>query len=598
VTGPASAGGIRGRLLVRSARLRDTPPGPGYKWVALSNTTLGVLIATMDASIVIISLPAIFRGIGLDPLAAGNIGYLLWMILGYLLVSAVLVVVLGRLGDMFGRVRIYNLGFLVFACASVALSLDPFRAGAGALWLILWRIVQAFGGSMLTANSAAILTDAFPARQRGMALGINQITALAGQFLGLLAGGLLAAVDWRAVFWVSVPVSVTGTVWSYLSLREASAGGRGRIDWLGNLTFASGAGILLAGITYGIQPYGGHPTGWTSPWVLTGLIGGVFLLLVFCLVETRVTEPMFRLSLFRVRAFAAGNLAALLTAIARGGLQFMLIIWLQGIWLPLRGYDFADTPLWAGIFMLPLTLGFLVAGPLSGYLSDRFGARLFSTAGLVVVASSFLGLLALPVNFDYGVFATLLLLNGLGQGLFSSPNTSSIMGSVPARHRGVASGMRSTFQNSGTALSIGVFFSLMVSGLAGTLPKTLGSGLQAHGVPASTAHEVAALPPVSTLFATFLGDNPIGHLLGDSGTLDHLTAAQRATLTGHTFFPELVSGPFHHGLTIVFGVAAGMALVSALASALRGGHERAVDDTGQPGSADHTEKARPTRTSP
>ncbi|MFG5718900.1 MFS transporter [Streptomyces murinus] len=539
----------------------------------------------MDASIVIISLPAIFRGIGLDPLAAGNIGYLLWMILGYLLVSAVLVVVLGRLGDMFGRVRIYNLGFLVFALASIALSLDPFRAGAGALWLILWRIVQAFGGSMLTANSAAILTDAFPSRQRGMALGINQITALAGQFLGLLAGGLLAAVDWRAVFWVSVPISVTGTIWSYLSLRETAAGGRGRVDWLGNLTFASGAGILLAGITYGIQPYGGHPTGWTNPLVLTGLIGGVFLLLVFCVVENKVAEPMFRLSLFKVRAFAAGNLAALLTAIARGGLQFMLIIWLQGIWLPLHGYDFEDTPLWAGIFMLPLTLGFLLAGPVSGYLSDRFGARVFSTTGLLVVAGSFLGLLALPVDFDYGPFAALLLLNGLGQGMFSSPNTSSIMGSVPAKYRGVASGMRSTFQNSGTALSIGVFFSLMVSGLAATLPKTLSSGLAAHGVPAATAHQVASLPPVSTLFATFLGNNPIGHLLA-GGTLDQLTAAQRATLTGHTFFPELVSGPFHHGLTIVFSVAAGMALVSAVASALRGGHERADEapptGTGQP----------------
>ncbi|MFF8404651.1 MFS transporter [Streptomyces sp. NPDC015684] len=588
---------MRARLLARSARIRDTPPGPGYKWVALSNTTLGVLIATMDASIVIISLPAIFRGIGLDPLAAGNIGYLLWMILGYLLVSAVLVVVLGRLGDMFGRVRIYNLGFLVFAGASVALSLDPLRAGAGALWLILWRIVQAFGGSMLTANSAAILTDAFPTRQRGMALGINQITALAGQFLGLLAGGLLAAVDWRAVFWVSVPVSITGTVWSYLSLRETAAGGRGRIDWLGNLTFAFGAGILLAGITYGIQPYGGHPTGWTNPWVLTGLFGGAFLLLVFCVVESRVAEPMFQLSLFRVRAFAAGNLAALLTAIARGGLQFMLIIWLQGIWLPLHGYDFEDTPLWAGIFMLPLTVGFLVAGPVSGYLSDRFGARVFSTAGLVLVAGSFLGLLALPVNFDYGSFAALLLLSGLGQGMFSSPNTSSIMGSVPARYRGVASGMRSTFQNSGTALSIGVFFSLMVSGLAATLPSTLGSGLQAHGVPAGTAHEAASLPPVSTLFATFLGDNPIGRLLGTGGTLDRLTAAQRAELTGHGFFPELVSGPFHHGLSIVFGVAAGMALVAALASALRGGHERADDDTRR-GGPDRSAEGRPTRTTP
>ncbi|QLJ02138.1 MFS transporter [Streptomyces sp. NEAU-sy36] len=596
MNGDAPGAGVRARLLARSARQRATPPGPGYKWVALSNTTLGVLIATMDASIVIISLPAIFRGIGLDPLAAGNIGYLLWMILGYLLVSAVLVVVLGRLGDMFGRVRIYNLGFLVFAVASIALSLDPFRAGAGALWLILWRIVQAFGGSMLTANSAAILTDAFPARQRGMALGINQITALAGQFLGLLAGGLLAAVDWRAVFWVSVPVSVTGTVWSYLSLRETAAGGRGRVDWLGNLTFAAGAGVLLAGITYGIQPYGGHATGWTNPWVLTGLIGGAALLLVFCVVETRVAEPMFRLSLFRVRAFAAGNLAALLTAIARGGLQFMLIIWLQGIWLPLHGYDFEDTPLWAGIFMLPLTVGFLLAGPVSGYLSDRFGARIFSTAGLIVVAGSFFGLLALPVDFDYGLFAALLLLNGLGQGMFSSPNTSSIMGSVPATYRGVASGMRSTFQNSGTALSIGVFFSLMVSGLAATLPKTLGSGLQAHGVPAATAHQVASLPPVSTLFATFLGNNPIGHLLGSGGTLDRLTAAQRATLTGHRFFPELVSGPFHHGLTIVFSVAAGMALVSAVASALRGGHERADDPaatgTGR-GAPEESRAARP-----
>ncbi|MEU6281272.1 MFS transporter [Streptomyces sp. NPDC047028] len=565
---------------------RETPPGPHYKWVALSNTTLGVLIATMDASIVIISLPAIFRGIGLDPLAAGNIGYLLWMILGYLLVSAVLVVVLGRLGDMFGRVRIYNLGFLVFACASVALSLDPFRAGAGALWLILWRMVQAFGGSMLTANSAAILTDAFPARQRGMALGVNQITALAGQFLGLLAGGLLAAVDWRAVFWVSVPVSVSGTIWSYLSLRETAAGGRGRIDWLGNVTFATGAGVLLAGITYGIQPYGGHATGWTNPWVLSGLIGGAVLLLAFCVIESRVAEPMFRLSLFRVRAFAAGNLAALLTAIARGGLQFMLIIWLQGIWLPLHGYDFEDTPLWAGIFMLPLTVGFLVAGPVSGYLSDRFGARLFSTTGLLLVAASFVGLLALPVDFDYGTFAALLVLSGLGQGMFSSPNTSSIMGSVPARYRGVASGMRSTFQNSGTALSIGVFFSLMVSGLASSLPSTLSSGLQAHGVPAATAHQAASLPPVSTLFATFLGNNPIGHLLSGGGTLDRLTDAQRATLTGHSFFPELVSGPFHHGLTIVFGVAAAMALIAALASALRGGHERADGDAPDPSPKD------------
>ncbi|MEY9855768.1 MFS family permease [Catenulispora sp. GAS73] len=557
-------------------RVKDSNLKDGrYKWIALSNTTLGVLISAVDSSIVIISLPAIFRGIGLDPLAPGNIGYLLWMILGYLLVSAVLVVALGRLGDMFGRVRMYNMGFAIFACASLALSVDPLKGGSGALWLIGFRVVQAVGGSMLTANSAAILTDAFPARQRGMALGVNQITALAGMFLGLLAGGLLAAIDWRAVFWVSVPIGVIGTIWSYRSLREVGTRKPGRIDWVGNITFTAGAGSLLAAITYGIQPYGGHSTGWTNPWVLGGLGGGFLLLVVFCVAETRIADPMFNLGLFRIRAFAAGNLAALLIAIARGGLQFMLIIWLQGIWLPLHGYDFERTPLWAGIFMLPLTVGFLIAGPLSGYLSDRFGARLFSTSGLILVAAAFIGLLLLPVDFPYPAFAALLLLSGIGQGMFSAPNTSAIMGSVPPDQRGVASGMRATFQNSGTALSIGLFFSLMITGLASTLPHTLSTGLQAQGVPPDTAHQVAGLPPVSTLFATFLGNNPISHLLAPSGVLHTLPAHNVQTLTGNRFFPELVSGPFHHGLVIVFSAAAAMSLIGALASVLRGRHQTA-----------------------
>jgi MFS family permease len=539
--------------------------------VALSNTTLGVLMAAIDGSIVIISLPAIFRGIGLDPLAPGNIGYLLWMILGYLLVSAVLVVALGRLGDMFGRVRMYNLGFAVFSVASVLLSVDPYHGSAGALWLIGWRVVQAFGGAMLTANSAAILTDAFPAEQRGMALGVNQITALAGQFLGLLVGGLLAEIDWHAVFWISVPFGVFGTVWSYVKLREFGTPRPARIDWVGNITFTVGAGVLLAAITYGIQPYGADPTGWRSPKVVGGLVVGISLLLAFCVAETRVHAPMFRLALFRIRAFAAGNLAALLTAISRGGLQFMLIIWLQGIWLPLHGYDYADTPLWAGIYMLPLTVGFLLAGPLSGYLSDRFGARLFATGGLLLVVVSFVGLLALPVDFGYPLFAVLLVTSGVGQGMFSAPNTSAIMSSVPVDQRGVASGMRSTFQNSGTALSIGVFFSLMIAGLASTLPQTLSSGLTARGAPGPVADNLAHLPPVSTLFAAFLGDNPIGHLLGGNGVLRSIPATDAATLTGNRFFPELISAPFHHGLVIVFGTAAGMALIAAIASALRGG---------------------------
>jgi MFS family permease len=535
----------------------------------LSNTTLGVLMSAVDGSIVIIALPAIFRGIGLDPLAPGNISYLLWMIMGYLLVQAVLVVALGRLGDMFGRVKMYNRGFMIFAVASVALSLDPFTGGQGALWLIGWRVLQAFGGAMLSANSAAILTDAFPDAQRGMALGVNQIAALAGQFLGLVAGGLLAEWDWRAVFYISVPIGVLGTIWSYRSLREISSPRAARIDWAGNLTFAAGAAVVLASITYGIQPYGDHPTGWTNPLVLGGIGLGVLLLAGFAFVETRVAEPMFRMSLFRARAFATGNLAVLLTAIARGGLQFMLIIWLQGIWLPLHGYDFERTPLWSGIYMLPLTAGFMVAGPTAGTLSDRFGPRLIATAGLVVTAAAFVGLMSIPVNFAYQLFAVLLGLCGIGQGMFSAPNTSGIMSSVPVGDRGVASGMRATFQNSGTALSIGVFFSLMVAGLAQTLPATLTSGLQAHGVPAPVAHQVAALPPVSTLFAAFLGANPVAHLLGPS-VLTHLPPANQATLTGKGFFPSLIIQPFHHGLVTVFSAAAAMALIAAVVSLSRG----------------------------
>jgi MFS family permease len=552
-------------------QLHTSGQRPGrYKWVALSNTTLSMTMATIDASIVIIAMPAIFRGIHLSPLAPGNITYVLWMIMGYLLVQAVLVVTLGRLGDMFGRVKIYNLGFVVFTLASIALSLDPLMGGQGALWLILWRVVQAFGGAMLMANSAAILTDAFPANQRGMALGINQIAGISGQFVGLLLGGLLAAWDWRAVFWVNVPIGVWGTIWAYRSLREIAATKKAKIDWAGNVLFALGAGSLLAAITYGIQPYGGHATGWTNPAVISGLTGGVLLLVVFGIVETKIAEPMFRMGLFRIRAFAAGNAASLMSSMARGGLQFMLVIWLAGIWLPLHGYDYTVTPLWAGIYMLPLTAGFLIAGPVSGYLSDRYGSRPFATAGLLVAACGFTGLMLLPIDFPYWVFGLIIFCNGIGSGLFASPNTSSIMSSVPAEHRGAASGMRSVFMNSGMSLSIGFFFSLMIAGLASTLPRTLSSGLRARGVPAAAASHIAHLPPVSTLFSALLGYNPVRGMLQPTGLLARLPSHNVAVLTGHTFFPHLISGPFHHGLVIVFSAAIGMSVLGALISLLRG----------------------------
>ncbi len=564
-------GAISHRLPQRAAGQDSGPAGSSrYQWVALSNTTLSMMMAMIDGSIVIIAMPAIFRGIGLNPFAAGNIAYLLWMIMGYLLVQAVLVVSLGRLGDMYGRVRIYNLGFVVFTAASMALSFDPFRGGQGALWLIGWRVVQAVGGSMLMANSAAILTDAFPAHQRGMALGINQVAGISGQFIGLLLGGLLAAWDWRAVFWVNVPIGLAGTIWSYRSLREIATTRRARIDWAGNLAFAAGAGTILVAITYGIQPYGASSTGWANPWVLAGLAGGAALLVAFGFIERRVAEPMFNLGLFRIRAFAAGNAAALLGATARGGLQFMLVIWLAGIWLPLHGYDFAVTPLWAGIYMLPLTAGFLVAGPVSGYLSDKFGQRLFATTGLLVAAGAFTGLMMLPADFPYWVFALIIVGNGLGNGLFASPNTSAIMSSVPARHRGVASGMRSTFQNSGMSLSIGIFFTLMITRLAATLPASMTAGLTSQGVPLAEATKIAHLPPVSSLFAALLGYNPVRTLLAPTGLLSSLPAHSVAVLTGRTFFPELIAGPFHQGLITVFTAAAAMALVGALISSLRG----------------------------
>ena len=564
-----------------SGKLRD---GSHYKWLALSNTTLGMLAATTNASIVIIALPAIFRGIKLNPLTPGNVSYLLWMLMGYLVVSAVLVVTLGRLGDIYGRVRMYNLGFTVFALGALALPFDPFIGPSGALWLIGWRVVQATGGAMLMANSPAILTDAFPSDQRGTAMGINQVAGISGTFIGLILGGILAAVDWRLVFFVSVPIGVGGAIWSYLSLREIGVRTKSRIDWLGNVTFALGLIGLLTGITYGIQPYGGHVMGWTSPTVLVGLFGGLALLVAFCFIELHVDSPMFDLRLLKIRPFAMGNLATLLASIARGGLQFMLIIWLQGIWLILHGYNYKDTPLWSGIYLLPLTFGFIVAGPISGWQSDKHGARWFASGGLLVSAAAFAGLLLIPTDFVYFAFGTLIFIAGVGMGLFSAPNAAAIMNSVPARQRGAASGMLATFQNSGFVLSIGIFFSLMIAGLASTLPTTMAKGLMSQGVPAGLAHQVAATPPVASLFATFLGYNPIKELLGPTGILNHLPPHNVAVLTGKRFFPHLISGPFHHGLVLVFSMAIILLVIAAIASLLRG--KRYVYDeraTGRPG---------------
>jgi MFS family permease len=541
-----------------------------YKWIALSNTTLATLIATIDLSVVLIALPDIFRGIKINPLQAGNTTYLLWLLMGFMIVTAVLVVSLGRLGDIFGRVRIYNLGFVVFTFFSIMLSVTWMHGPSAAIWLIVMRVFQGLGAAMLIANSAAILTDAFPANQRGLALGINNIAGIAGSTIGLVLGGILAPISWRLVFLISVPIGLLGTVWAYMKLREIGERRAARIDWWGNLWFAASLILIMVAITYGIQPYGTHAMGWTNPMVIGGLAGGVVLFVLFAFVELHVAEPMLDLRLFRLRAFTAGNFASLLGAVGRGGLQFMLVIWLQGIWLPEHGYNFANTPLWAGIAMLPLIGGFLAAGPVSGFLSDRYGPRPFAVTGPLVAAVSLILLSTLPVDFSYLAFGLLLFLFGIGNGMFASPNRAAIMNSLPPWRRGIGSGIASTFQNSGQVISIGIYFSLMIIGLSALLPHALHSGLIAHGVSAADASRVAHLSPVSTLFASLLGANPLAALLGHHA-LQSLTHQQVKIITSRTFFPRLISPAFAGALSTAFTFSFIAFLVAAAASWLRGG---------------------------
>jgi MFS family permease len=552
--------------------LRATPSAesPHYKWVALSNTTLGMLMATINSSIVLIALPAIFNGLHVDPLTPQNTSLLLWVLLGYMVVTSTLLVTVGRISDMLGRVKMYRAGFAVFAIGSILLFLTPSTGTTGAIELILFRVVQAVGGSFIFANSSAILTDAFPPLERGFALGLNQVAAVAGSVAGLILGGILATVDWRLVFLVSVPFAVIGAIWAYIALHEtASIKQHQKLDPWGNITFGVGLTILLVGLTYGILPYGGQAMGWTNPWVIAAIAGGVALLVVFAIIEVRVPDPMFKLELFGIRAFAAGNLAAWLGATARGGLQFMLIIWLQGIWLPIHGYAFSQTPLWAGIYMLPMMIGFLLAGPLSGRLSDRYDPRIFSTGGMVVTMIAFILLSRLPASFAYLPFGGLLLLIGIGMGLFASPNTSSVMSSVPAENRGVASGMLATLQNSGMLFSMAIFFTVLIVGLSAHLRSALFIGLKQAGLPAHNATAISHLPPTAALFSSFLGYNPMAHLVPPR-VLGQLSTAAHAHLLSRGFFPSLIAPPFMDGLSIAFYISAGMAAIAAVASLLRG----------------------------
>lgn len=545
---------------------------PSYKWIALSNTTLGVLMATINQSILIIALPTIFNGLKVDPLAGGQSSLLLWVLLGFSIAMTIFLVTLGRLSDIYGRVRLYNLGFIIFTLGAILASLTWSKGTAGEIELIIFRMIQGIGGGFLFANSAAILTDAFPENQRGMALGLNQVAAVGGNVIGLLIGGALAATgQWRLVFLVSVPVGIIGTIWAYIGLHEIKIKSNEKIklDIWGNLTLALGLLGIMLGLTYGIMPYAHHTMGWTNPWVLFGLIGGFILLILFVVIEQKVEQPLFDLSLFAIWPFTAGNISGILGALSRGGLQFMLIIWLQGIYLPLHGVSYEDTPLIAGLYTIPQLAGFFLAGPISGMLSDRFGSRFLATFGMVVTAAGFFLLNTIPIDFNKWIFWTYLFIIGAGMGFFSSPNSAAIMNAVPARFRGVASGMRSTFTNAGTMLSLGVFFSIMIAGLAQKLPNAMSSGLIEHGIPAQVANKIADLPPTSSLFAALLGYNPLQSLI-PKAVLSSLPVDQAKVIVGPAFFPHLIGGAFLHGLSLTFSISIIMSLVAAVVSFFRG----------------------------
>ncbi|XWX61768.1 MFS transporter [Desulfitobacterium sp. AusDCA] len=527
-------------------------------------------MAALNANIVMISLPAIFRGIQINPMAPESTVYLLWLMMGYTVVTATLLVSFGRISDIFGRARLYNLGFAIFTAASILLSLTPGQGNTGAVELVIFRLIQGVGAGFLFSNSTAIITDAFPRNQRGMAMGLNQILAVGGTLVGLIVGGLLADLHWRWIFLVSVPIGLVGTIWAYLKLREVGTLTRHqKIDWMGNGTFAIGLTLLLLALTYGIMPYGQAKMGWGNPMVMGGILLGIALLAYFIYIELHTEIPMFHLELFKVRAFTTGNLSLFLSSIARGGLQFMLIIWLQGIWLPLHGYSFEETPLWAGIYMLPMMLGFFLMGPISGYLSDRLGARGFATVGMLLSALSFVLLTMLPANFNYLPFVIILLIAGVGMGMFAAPNTTAIMNTVPPEHRGAASGMRATLQNTGTALSMTLYFSILILGLTQHLPSAMYQGLVNAGVPAATAQQVANLPPTGALFAAFLGYNPMAQLLPAS-ILQQLSQPSQQLILGKVFFPELIAPAVMSSMRIAFYISMILSLIAAIASFMRG----------------------------
>ncbi len=544
--------------------------GSSYKWVALSVVVISSLMGSINMSIVLISLPAIFNGIHINPLTSFQ--YLLWILMGYGLVTATLLLSFGRLSDMYGRVKMFRLGFLIFTLGSILLYLTPSTGDAGALEIIGFRVIQAVGSALFMANSAAILTDAFSPNERGKALGLNMVAFTTGQFIGLILGGVLAYFDWRFVFLVSVPFGLLGTIWSYLKLEETSIPVPDtKIDIWGNLTFVVSITLLLLGVTYGLMPYGNDPMGWSNPWVIAAMVIGVVLLLLFLFIESRVESPMFRLDLFKIRMFSYANVAGLLSALSRGGMMFMLILLLQGVWLPLHGYSYESTPFWAGVYMLPLTAGIAIMGPISGSLSDKYGPRWIATIGMVISAISFLILAVLPYNFSYWELGLTIFMMGIGGGMFGSPNTASIMNSVPPHERGVASGMMYTIVNTAFTASMAIFFTIVIVGITQQFPEAITTSLTSIGV-SQLAPSMSSIPPTGALFSAFLGYNPVEAMLSalPPALVATIPSSTLTTLTGTTWFPSTFAVAFMPSLQTSFFIGALLCAIAAVLSALRG----------------------------
>lgn len=414
-----------------------------YKWIALGNTTLGTLIASLDANIIFIALPTIASELGT------SLFTMVWIIIGYSVVTASILLNFGRLADIFGRVKLYTLGFIIFTFGSGLCSIS--QSGEA---LVVFRIVQAVGAAFLFSNSVAILTDSFPSNERGKALGINQIAIVLGSILGLVLGGFLTSyLGWRSIFWINIPIGIIGVVLSYKYLKELGSIIKEKIDWLGNISFAGGLFFILAGMTlssFGII---------SNIFIIFLLIfGGIALIIIFAFIEKFISKqyPMFHFSLFKIKSFLGGNIAILLNSIARGNFIFLISIYLQGAFLNL-------TPVETGIYLIPVSAALAIFGPLSGWLSDRYGSRFFSALGLFISGIGFLSLTQLQIKTNFTELLLPFILLGAGMGIFTSPNRASIMNSVPPSRRGVSGSTGTTLFYVGRSLSVGISFLIMTS---------------------------------------------------------------------------------------------------------------------------------------